>query len=61
MCHRVRCRQCGKPTWAGCGAHVEQALAGVQREARCRCREDGRETNQAPERPARPRRLFGLF
>ena len=29
--------QCGKPTWAGCGAHVEQALRGVPPEKRCQC------------------------
>jgi fumarate hydratase subunit beta len=26
-------------TFAGCGAHVEQVLAGVPKEQRCRCRE----------------------
>ncbi len=24
MCHAVKCRKCGKTTWAGCGRHVEQ-------------------------------------
>ena len=37
MCHQVRCTQCGRPTWAGCGAHVEQALRGVPSEKRCQC------------------------
>jgi hypothetical protein len=37
MCNRVTCRKCGKPTWSGCGAHVEQALAGVPKEERCQC------------------------
>jgi hypothetical protein len=37
MCHQVRCPQCQKPTWAGCGAHVEQALRGVPPEKRCQC------------------------
>lgn len=23
MCYPVRCRVCGKTTWAGCGLHVE--------------------------------------
>lgn len=23
MCRAVVCRKCGKPTWAGCGQHVE--------------------------------------
>ncbi|NHA69435.1 hypothetical protein [Phycicoccus flavus] len=35
MCRRVTCKTCGKPTWAGCGQHVEQALAGVPRADRC--------------------------
>ncbi len=35
MCHRVTCRKCGKPTWAGCGNHIEQALAGVPKADRC--------------------------
>lgn len=37
MCQRVTCPRCGKPTWAGCGAHVEQALAGVPKDQRCQC------------------------
>ncbi|WP_171013086.1 hypothetical protein [Microbacterium sp. 2FI] len=35
MCQQTTCRTCGKATWAGCGQHVEQALAGVPRSARC--------------------------
>ncbi len=35
MCHRVTCRKCGKATWAGCGNHIEQALAGVPQSERC--------------------------
>ena len=37
MCHRVRCTKCGKATWAGCGQHIEQALAGVPKAERCSC------------------------
>ena len=29
MCRRVQCPKCKKASWAGCGAHVEQVLAGV--------------------------------
>lgn len=39
MCRRVECSSCGKPTFAGCGMHVEQVLGDVPAEQRCRCRE----------------------
>jgi hypothetical protein len=35
MCHKTKCRACGKATWAGCGRHVESALRGVRDEDRC--------------------------
>ena len=35
MCRPVRCRSCGKTTWAGCGRHVSQVLAGVPASRRC--------------------------
>jgi len=38
MCRRVSCAACGKPTYAGCGAHVDQVLAGVPPAERCQCR-----------------------
>lgn len=37
MCSRVTCRNCRKPTWTGCGNHIEQALAGVAKQDRCQC------------------------
>ncbi|WP_329560937.1 hypothetical protein [Kitasatospora sp. NBC_01266] len=37
MCRRVTCRNCGKLTYAGCGMHVEQVLAGVPATDRCGC------------------------
>jgi hypothetical protein len=39
MCQRVTCQTCGKPTYAGCGRHIEVVLADVPPEARCHCRE----------------------
>lgn len=39
MCSRMTCRGCGKPTWSGCGAHIESALRGVPHDQRCKCRE----------------------
>jgi len=42
MCRVIRCRTCNRPTWAGCGAHVEQVLAHVPSAERCQCpREHG--------------------
>jgi hypothetical protein len=37
MCVAVRCGTCGKVTWAGCGDHVEEALAGIPEELLCTC------------------------
>lgn len=35
MCRAVRCRRCGKVTWAGCGSHVAQVRAGVPDDQWC--------------------------
>ena len=35
MCRAVTCTTCGKTTWAGCGQHVDQVMAGVPRPDRC--------------------------
>ena len=48
MCRRVDCPTCGKPTFAGCGLHVEQVLGDVPAAERCRCRE------QPPQKPEKP-------
>ena len=40
MCRRVQCDQCQRPTYAGCGAHIEQVLGDVPPSERCRCREE---------------------
>ncbi|TQL42209.1 hypothetical protein FB468_0191 [Leucobacter komagatae] len=37
MCARVTCENCSKPTWAGCGEHIEDALQGVALADRCSC------------------------
>jgi hypothetical protein len=42
MCRRVSCSDCGKPTFKGCGDHVEQVLGGIPADERCRCREEAR-------------------
>ncbi|MDQ2756572.1 MAG: hypothetical protein M3Y71_08410 [Actinomycetota bacterium] len=35
MCRPVNCKTCGKTTWAGCGQHVDQVMAGVPKSNRC--------------------------
>ncbi|KAI8985455.1 hypothetical protein BDB01DRAFT_850031 [Pilobolus umbonatus] len=37
MCAKVTCTKCQKPTWAGCGQHIEEALENVPVEERCQC------------------------
>lgn len=56
MCSQIRCRTCGKPTWAGCGAHIEQALANVPKSERCRCRDSAEAAPPGPKK-----KLFGFF
>jgi hypothetical protein len=61
MCRRIQCSSCGKPTYAGCGMHVEQVLGDVPKEDRCRCREESRKGRpEGSERPSLLRRLFGF-
>lgn len=55
MCRRVECAKCGRPTYAGCGAHVEQVLAGVAPADRCQCRE-----GKAPAPTVEPERRSWL-
>jgi len=35
MCMKVQCGSCGKPSWAGCGMHIESALRNVAVQDRC--------------------------
>ncbi len=50
MCTRVTCSRCEKPSFVGCGRHVEQVLGDVPREQRCRCRESA-ESQPSDRRP----------
>jgi hypothetical protein len=40
MCHQITCATCNKPTWEGCGEHIEHALKGVPLNERCTCARD---------------------
>ncbi|MGV8881817.1 MAG: hypothetical protein ACOH19_06660 [Rhodoglobus sp.] len=35
MCQAVKCKTCGKTTWAGCGQHVDQVMKNVPSAQRC--------------------------
>ena len=37
MCIATTCRRCKKPSWSGCGQHIEVALKGVPHSERCVC------------------------
>lgn len=39
MCQRITCASCGRPSFRGCGRHVESVLGDVPPAARCRCAE----------------------
>jgi hypothetical protein len=36
----VTCPDCSRPSWAGCGMHVEQVLGHVPHDERCRCADE---------------------
>ncbi len=57
MCRRATCQSCNKPTYSGCGAHVEQVLGDVPLTARCRCRE--KTTESKPQARSWISDLFG--
>jgi hypothetical protein len=50
MCRQVTCRKCGRPSWKGCGAHVEQVLRKVPPAERCHC------NSEKTPQPATPKR-----
>lgn len=40
MCRRITCETCEKPTYAGCGEHIEQVLGDVPEADRCQGHDD---------------------
>jgi len=58
MCQRVQCSSCGKPTYRGCGRHVEEVLGDVPPSDRCRCREEP-QAKRGLSLSTMFRRLFG--
>jgi hypothetical protein len=61
MCRPVRCKTCGKTTWAGCGQHVAQVKASVPAGQWCAGHSTGDSTgNTAAPRQGRLAKLLGL-
>ena len=58
MCRPVACRRCEKTTWAGCGMHVDQVLAGVPAAERCPGHQHEPSDGGAPAGGGWFRRLF---
>jgi hypothetical protein len=59
MCRLVDCPKCGRPTYAGCGAHIEQVLGHVPADERCRCREEKAEGSGSSQPRSWLRSLLG--
>jgi len=53
MCRRTTCGTCNKPSWAGCGAHIEAVLGDVPKQDRCAC-----SSASAPTSPGLLQRFF---
>lgn len=56
MCRPVKCKSCGKTTWAGCGQHVAQVKASVPAGQWCTC---SKNDAPAPSGGGFLARLFG--
>ena len=48
MCYPVKCENCGKTTWAGCGKHKDMVMAKVPENERCTCPREGEPVPQKP-------------
>jgi hypothetical protein len=59
MCCQVDCPKCKQPTYAGCGAHVEQVLRNVPPNERCRCREEKAKQEVSGDQRSWLRKVFG--
>lgn len=59
MCRSVNCKVCGRTTWAGCGQHVDQVMAGVPRADRCPGHSEAEQQAASPSRGGFLSRLLG--
>lgn len=51
MCYRMTCQDCRRPTWGGCGRHVEVVLRDVALGDRCVCRRGVVKTSRPTVQP----------
>ncbi|MDP9463252.1 MAG: hypothetical protein M3P52_01400 [Actinomycetota bacterium] len=49
MCRKVTCSTCKRPTWAGCGAHVDLVLRNVPPAERCQCHRGQKTSTRSSE------------
>ncbi len=63
MCRQITCRTCQQPTWAGCGAHIEQVLGHIPKAERCpghpRTTKSTGQADDATKKPTFLQRLRG--
>jgi len=57
MCHPVKCRVCGKTTWAGCGQHIAAVKATVPAGQWC----DGKHTQAEIDAAAHSQGFLSRF
>nr|CEL68010.1 TPA: hypothetical protein BN1204_037905 [Neospora caninum Liverpool] len=52
MCYEVKCPQCGKRTWAGCGKHIDSVMKHIPAQEQCACKarsQDEFDRNRSPQ------------
>ncbi|KAJ1912291.1 hypothetical protein IWQ60_009729 [Tieghemiomyces parasiticus] len=52
MCMRVTCPVCQKPTYKGCGKHIEQVLGDVPEADRCHCSREEKQKQSTQTDPS---------
>jgi hypothetical protein len=58
MCRAATCKHCDRPTWKGCGMHVEQVLGDVPKRDRCQCGSGRPATTRAAGVTAPPKKRW---
>ena len=60
MCHAVKCKVCGKTTWAGCGQHIAMVKASVPKDQWCNGKHTQKEIDAARAKGGFFANLFGI-